>query len=113
MMDRRNPGLETALPNLFFAGAGPTEIVTKLAPTPVTPTPVTKLDPTPGCDTVIKVDLTAVLLGDEAGGHVGQYIPHYGQHGDGLAEILGVDLVERVGVGVVPVSVTLLNGSLR
>src|SRR5215467_6021007 len=45
--------------------------------------------------------------------HVGQNVTHHGERGDILAKILGIDFVERVGFGVVPVEVMRSGRSFR
>src|ERR1035438_5954228 len=50
--------------------------------------------------------------GHQALRHVGQGIAHHGQGGHVLAEILGVHLVQGVGLGVVPVEVVRADGAL-
>ena len=49
--------------------------------------------------------------GGDTLGHVGQGITEDRQGGDALAEIVGIDLVEGVGFGVVPIEIVGAGGA--
>ena len=49
--------------------------------------------------------------GNQPAGHVGEHVPHDGQYGNGLTEVLRIDLVERVSVRMMQVQVEVVHVS--